>query len=72
MCYTKEEVESLWRASVQRKEELVQEYISRYGRPNGRGRIITPEIQAELDEQKRLYGVYFKIREKEKENEPQQ
>ena len=61
MSYSKEELESLFQASVRRKEELLQEYIQKHGRPKGRGRIITPEIQAELDEQKRLYGEYLKL-----------
>lgn len=63
MAYTKEELDSLWKESVERHEALVREYKQTHTL-SSRGTITTPEIEAELEEQKRLFGEYCKLRDK--------
>lgn len=63
MAYTKEELDRLWKESVDRYEALVREYKQTHTLP-GRGVITTPEIEAERAEQKRLFGEYCKLRDK--------
>lgn len=63
MAYTKEELDRLWKESVDRYEALVREYKRNHTLP-GRGVITTPEIEAERAEQKRLFGEYCKLRDK--------
>lgn len=63
MAYTKEELDSLWKESVERHEALVREYKQTHTLFS-RGTITTPEIEAELAEQKRLFGEYCKLRDK--------
>lgn len=63
MAYTKEELDRLWKESVERYEALVREYKQTHTLPS-RGTITTPEIEAELAEQKRLFDEYCKLREK--------
>lgn len=60
MAYTKEELDSHWKESVERHEA---EYKQTHTR-SSRGTITTPEIEAELAEQKRLFGEYCKLRNK--------
>ena len=62
MEYTKEELDRLWRDSVERRERLIQEY-----KDTSRGIISTPEIDAERAEQKRLFGEYCKLFKKSRE-----
>lgn len=63
MAYTKEELDRLWKESVDRYEALVREYKRTHTLP-GRGVITTPEIEAERAKQKRLFGEYCKLRDK--------
>ncbi len=63
MAYTKEELDRLWKESVERYEAFVREYKHTHTLPS-RGTITTPEIEAERAEQKRLFGEYCKLREK--------
>lgn len=60
MAYTKEELDQLWKESVDRYEALIQEYKRTHKLPS-RGVIITPEIQALREEQKALYAEYCKL-----------
>ena len=60
MGYSKKELDELWNASVDRREMLVAEYKKTHKVPS-RGTIMTPEIQAELDVQKRLYDEFLKL-----------
>ena len=66
MGYTKEELDRLWRDSVERRERLIQEYKDTHQVPS-RGIISTPEIDAERAEQKRLFGEYCKLFKKSRE-----
>ena len=66
MEYTKEELDRLWRDSVERRERLIQEYKDTHQVPS-RGIISTPEIDAERAEQKRLFGEYRKLFKKSRE-----
>lgn len=59
MSHTKEQIEQLWKESVRRERDLVEEY-KRTHRVPSRATISTPEIEAERAEQKRLYGEYLK------------
>lgn len=63
MAYTKEELDRLWKESVERCEELIREYKRTHEVP-GRGVITTPEIEAEREEQKRLFGEYCRLKDK--------
>lgn len=63
MAYTKEELDHLWKESVERYEALVREYKQIHTLPS-RGTITTTKIEAELAEQKRLFGEYCKLRDK--------
>jgi hypothetical protein len=60
MNYTEEEIDALWKASVRRENALIKEYKQTHYIPS-RGTIITPEIQAERDKRKALYGEYLKL-----------
>lgn len=60
MSYTKEQLEQLWKESVRRERNLVTEYKRTHHIPS-RAAISTPEIEAEREEQKRLYGEYLKV-----------
>ena len=66
MEYTKEELDRLWRDSVERRERLIQEYKDTHQVPS-RGIISTPEIDAERAEQKRLFCEYCKLFKKSRE-----
>ena len=63
MAYTKEELDRLWKESVERYEALIREYKQTHAL-SSRGTITTPEIEAERAEQKRLFGEYCKLRDK--------
>ena len=61
MSYTSDELQKLWRASLQRERTLIQEYKKTHSLPS-RGIILTPEIQEEKAEQKRLYAEMLKLK----------
>ncbi len=61
MSYTNDELQKLWKASLQRERTLIQEYKKTHSLPS-RGIILTPEIQAEKKEQKRLYTEMLKLK----------
>lgn len=63
MSYTSDELQELWRASLQRERTLIQKYKKMHSLPS-RGIILTPEIQAEKAEQKRLYAEMLKIKQR--------
>lgn len=60
MSYTKEQIEQLWKESARRERDLIAEYKRTHYVPS-RATISTPEIEAEREEQKRLYGEYLKV-----------
>lgn len=61
MNYTSDELQKLWRESKQRERNLIQEYKKTHSLPS-RGIILTPEIQKEKAEQKRLYAETPKLK----------
>lgn len=65
MNHRKESIDALWNASIDRQEALVKEYKRTHEIPS-RGTIDTPEIQAEREEQKRLFAEYCKLRDTKK------
>lgn len=58
MEYTKEELDLLWKASIERRDKLIREYRDTHQVPS-RGIISTPEIDVERAEQKRLFELAF-------------
>lgn len=63
MAYTKEELDRLWKESVERYEALIREYKQTHTL-SSRGTITTPEIEAERADQKRLFGEYCELKDK--------
>ena len=57
MTYTKEELDALWQANLERKEEIVKKYRQEHPEilRGYRGSIDTPEMRAVREEEKRLY-----------------
>lgn len=59
-----DELNARSRELARQEEALIQEYKRTHKLPN-RGIIVTPEILALRQEQKKLYGEYCKLRDKE-------
>lgn len=66
VTYTKEELDALWQANLERKEEIVKKYRQEHPEilRGYRGSIDTPEMRAVREEEKRLYGEYCKLKNK--------
>lgn len=64
MSYTREELDALWKANLERKEEIVKKYWKEHPEifRGYRGSIDTPEMRAVREEEKRLFGEYCKLR----------
>lgn len=60
MSYTKEELDKMWKESCELEKCLVDAYKATHTIPS-RCTIITPEIRAVHEEQKRLYGEYLSL-----------
>lgn len=60
MQYTIEQLDQLWKESVEREENLIKEYRLTHKIPS-RGIISTPEIDAERAKQKRILGEYSQL-----------
>ena len=64
MNYTEDKIDELFKASILREHALVKEYFKTH-KLAGRGMVKIPEIDAERAEQKRLYGEFCKLKQKE-------